>query len=174
MNVFTWINMTVFGYIFYSVIRSKYKLSKRNELKYNENSVLIPGHLYTILNYDDEDLTFGEIETYCQDHVKNRDEIATYKVVKWDDIKSWEYEYVIHINFNHTIYLCITTKNETISVTDVHYLGKMKRNFKKYAKEKQIVNFSNKLELVGIVFSFVIFIAFTYILFFRKYKFGGI
>ena len=168
MNVFKWIYMIVFGYIFYSVIQRKYKTSKRNELIYDEDTVLIPEHLYTIMNYDDEDLTFEEIETYCLDHVKNRDEKATYKAVKWDDIKSWEYEYVIHINFNHTIYLCITTKNETISVTDVHYLTKMKRNFKKHAKEKQIVNLSNKLELGGIIFSFAIFIVFTYLLFLRK------
>ena len=64
------------------------------------------------------------MESYCENYKKDRSEKVKYKIVKWDDIKSWEYEYVRHSNFNHTIYLYITTTEEIISVTDVQHLMK--------------------------------------------------
>lgn len=158
MNIIKYLYLVILGFIIYNVFKGKYKTSKRNELVYDEDAVKIPEHLCTSLKSDDEDMAFEEMEAHCQ---------VKYKTVKWDDIKTWEYTFVNHTNFNHTVYLRITTANETISVTDVHHLMRVKRYFKKYAGEKQIVNFTNKMELLGVILSCAIIIAFAYALFFR-------
>jgi hypothetical protein len=167
MNTAGWLFCAIFGYIIYSNLKGKYKLSKRNELKYDESAVRIPVHLCATDNSDDTDLTFEQMEAYCQNDDKNIIAKPAYKTVKWNDIKSWEYSVVIHMNFNDTLWLYITTEDETISVTDVNR-RKMKRYFKKYVKEKQIVNLSNKMEIWGILLSCVIIAVFAYKLFFNK------
>jgi hypothetical protein len=168
LNIVKWLYLAIFGYLFYSVLKVKYKSSKKNEIQYDENSVRIPEHLCTILNSCNTNSIFKGKKANYQNYIKNSVEKVTYKTIKWDDIKSWEYKIVTHINFNHTICLYITTTNETFYVTDVPHLTKMKRHFKKYSKDKQIINFSNKMELWGIFFSSVIVTIFTYVLLFRK------
>ena len=163
MKIASWLFVVIFGYLSYSIVRSNYKITKKNDLKYDEVEVRIPEHLCTTLNLRDEDLTFEEIESFCQNHVKNKVEKVKYKAVKWDDIKTWEYRYVTRIDRNNTIWLCITTENETVLVTDVNPM-KMKRHFKKNVKEKQIVNNSNKMEIVRIFLNFFIIMVFIYLL----------
>lgn len=161
MNILFWLYVPIFGYVFYRVVKSKYKSSKRNELKYEEHILQIPQHLCATDNSGDKDLTYEETEPYCQNHIKTSWEVK-YKAIRWEDIKSWEYKFVTCTNFKHTILLRITTSNQTISVTDVQHLMKLKRYFKKYAPGKRMVNFSNKLELSGIIISVLIVISILY------------
>lgn len=155
MNIVKWLFCAILVYIFYNTLRRNYKSFKKNDMKYDKDAVYIPKHLCTTSHIDEE--------AYSQ---KLIDESA-YKTIRWNDIISWEYGFVTHESFNHTVWLSIVTANEKISVTDV-YPVKMKRNFKKYIKEKQIFNFSNKLEIWGMLISFAIIAVISYFVFLRS------
>jgi len=159
-----------FIYIFASVINGGNKQKKRNTFKYSDAGFGIPEYLISkynkqTLKFEDEsDLTFEEMEAYCNTPKKEREAVnLVYQNVNWKDIISWEYGYARSDNYSELpdtkyVWLTINTINQKISVSSV-YVRDLKRYFKKYAKEKQIKNLDNRTEGLGIIVFIVILLA---------------
>lgn len=163
MYIVRWVFCVILGYIFYNTIKSKYKLSKKNEIKYDDEAVRIPEHLCSATHSDSKDLSFEEMEM----QINSQGGKTSYITIKWDEMISWEYGIAIHANFNYTVWLRIVTASEAVAVTDVH-LKKMKRHFSKHVRERQIINFSNKMEVWESIITYAIIAALAYIIFLWK------
>jgi len=152
LQLFGWLMIISFSYIAIKWEVKGRREKIRNRVMVNEKGIKIPQNIYREkgMKEDPDDLTYEEMEKYCESRGKVKRDKIKYISVQWKDIKSWKYSCIVYEEdggkgLGSPYFTLETSAGKIICFQATKDVVK---SFKKYIQESQIVSLENKYEIV--------------------------